>query len=337
MNISIANGHKKEFAEMNRYINYVLMFLCFWFCGVAFAQKNYSNEYQSVPIWSAERENSSTIVGERYVFLDSEKSEMVLAFPENLEKSSLGSTSSNTRRVVRFDLNNQVAAFFATDVKEVGQDFLYSYKVSNARSAKQNINTFLIPVPTNFYSEAISAPNLWAGVFSSSEIYAVKNAIGDDSGKILSWYSLDFDASLIEPGTEMSGFQVTSKLKPGFSLAYVQGGLRPNLTSEIPTRVLEQTVPIMQIENNSQNVVVIAPKHSQDESLSVIAEDFLSGIGRAVELGQIDGQSLTIKETIEFLTGYIQEGRASTRITATPSSQFETDLLHAIKVSLDIQ
>lgn len=320
---------------MNRNIYYVFIILSLVCSGAAFAQKNYSTEYKSVPLWSTTKGNSSAAPGKSYVFLDKNRSEMVLDYVDNPDQTQLNQGSEN-RRVVRFNLNNQVDASFASRVETLGQYFLYSYSVGNAKNARQAINTFLIPVPTSFQGDSIESPNLWAGVSSPSEIYAVENAIGDDSGKILSWYSQDYEASVIKPGSEEDGFKVTSKLKPGFSLAYVQGGLRPKLTSEIPPHVLEQTVPIMQIENNSQNVLILAPRYSQEAPLTVIAKDFIKGINRAAELGQVNAQSLAVKEAIEVLDRFLEKGNTKLNISAEPQTNFEAEILEAIKISLNL-
>lgn len=311
----------------------VLLMMC---SGGALGQQDYSSEYRSVPTWPKSGSVSESS-SDNYVYLDEGSTQMVLSYPEDLGESEYKRDSS-LRRVQRFDLNNQVDAMFSVKVEAIGPEFIYSYHISNSKKAKKAINTFLMPLPVfDSRDTSIAVPNFWASAAYPSEINAVKHAIGKTSGIVLSWYSVDFDASVIAPGSDLDGFQITTARKPGFTLAYVQGGLRPSLSSDIPSAVLEQTIPVLQVEHNSQNVIVLAPKFSADTPLQDIADDFLSGINRMVQAGQLDGNSLAVQEALNVLQSYTNDKESSLTFSADPQVGLEAEVISALKLSLNIQ
>lgn len=259
---------------------------------------------------------------------------MVLAYPENLGRADF-ERNPMPRQVQRFDLSNQVDAKFLVDVQPAGQYFIYRYRVSNSKKAKQGIGAFDITVPVFDNDDSIAAPDDWLVGAIPSQINAVRRAIGEPSGVFLRWSSQNWKTSLITPGTELGGFEVTSIRKPGFTLAYVQGGVpHPGLSSQMPRVVLEQTIPVMQKEYYSQNVLTIAPKFSIDTPIADIATDFISGINQLVAQGQLDGNALAVKEALRGLQHYLQPSRSRPVFSTKPQPGLEAAIINAMKLSL---
>ena len=157
--------------------------------------------------------------------------------------------------------------------------------------------------------------------------------------------NVDPDASAILPGGELDGFRVTSRLKPGMTLAYVQGGSPPGLRGDMPRGVLEQTVPLMQIEFNSQNLVAIGPKFDAEASQREILADFHSGIARMADAGYIDRHSRAVGRALAVLQGCLRtvtsanEGSVAgcdldAAFSADPQPGVEAGVLNAMRLSL---
>ena len=347
MNTFIASGPSTRSYTMKRQ-RYLLGFLTV-LSASALAQQDYGAEFRSLPMWSED----AIIPGERddnYVFLDVDAGQMVLAYPSNLGQRDFGQ-AAGSYRVERFDLNNQVDASLSVDVQRSGPYFTYRYGISNSARAKQAIRSVRITTTKFGDDDVVFGPARWGAAASPSQVNAVRLAIGRPSGVFLSWYVNDPgtiddpDASAILPGSESAGFGVTSRLKPGLTLAYVKGGSRPGLRKDMPRAVLEQTVPVMQIEFNSQNVVTVGPKFDAESPKLEIAEDFHRGIGLMVDAGQINGSSPAIRQALRVLKRCLEmageTGDGSTAacgfdsaFDARPEPGVEADLLNAMRLGL---
>jgi hypothetical protein len=304
-------------------------------CEAALAQRDYGPEFRALPSWPSNGIISPKLQS-NYVFLDREAGQMVLSYPENLGRSDF-KNNPGLQKVEYFDLNNQVNTSFSVDIKKVGQQFTYHYSVSNAQKAKRAVDSFSIVVPKYGNDDSITAPANWKAAGTTSKIHAVQLAIGQSSGAFLTWYSLDWNASVIKPGSELQGFQVTAALKPGFTLAYVRGGgFDPNLRESMPREVLEQSVPILQVEHNSQNVVTLAPRFDADTPITQIASNFHQGINHMIDHGQLDGDSPAIIEALQLLGAYSGEADHFD-FEMKPNPGLEAAVLNAMKLSMNHQ
>jgi hypothetical protein len=299
----------------------------------SWAQHDYTAEFRAIPIWPAQG-LQSVASGDRFVYLDPASGQMVIAYPENLGKAE-SSRTPGAWQIERFDLNNQAQAAITAGVRPAGKYFEYTYQIANAARAKQEITSLRLVVPQFGDGDAITAPTTWKGAPSPSSIHAIRHAIGRSSGVFVSWYSLDWNTSVIAPGTELAGFSVMSTLKPGISVAYVHGGgFGPKLRESMPQAVLEQAVPVLQVENNSQNVWTIAPRFSGDTPMTEIARDFQAGISQMIEHGQLDSGSPAIREAQRVLSQYAKGTRSRLTFNAAARPGVETEVLDALKLSL---
>ena len=315
----------------------------------ALAQRDLATEFEAIPDWP---EEGFVPEGwnDRYVFLDRNAKQMVLAYPVDLAEGKRAETPGRFR-IERFDLTNQVDASISADVERSGSRFTYSYVVSNSARAKNSITSVLMPVPSFGDGDSITGPALWGAAPSPSRIAALQRAIGRPHGVFLSWYANDPtsvddpDASTIRPRGKLDGLRVTSGLKPGVTLAYVRGGSYPALRKDMPEAVLRQTDPIMQIEFSSQNVVTIGPKFDADSPKVEIAADFHRGLGLMIEAGQLDRRSAAVRRARWGLERCLRtaedpgDGSASvcdlgSAFDLRPRSDLEAGVIHAMRLSL---
>lgn len=290
---------------------YVLTFLAL-LSATVHAQRDYGREFRSIPTWP----DKGMVLGEldgSHVFLSEDGGQMVLAYATAVP-SGAGDKGIGNLRVEKFDRNNQVDALVLVDVQRRGSYYTYEYRVSNSAQASQAIRSVSV-VATKFADgDTISGPQRWGAAYVASRINAVRYAIGRSEGVFLDWYvndphtNVDPDASAIPPGGDLDGFRVTTRGKPGMTLAYVQGGDPPGLRKDMPSAVLEQTVPLMQLEFNSQNVVTVGPKFDADASQREIFRDFYSGIVRMLDAGQIDRSSPAVGRALAVLQACLQAG-----------------------------
>jgi hypothetical protein len=307
-------------------------------CAGVSAQQDFSEEFKAVPAWPASNIPPADLKG-KYVYLDAVAKQMVLVYPENLDQPDFASNPGR-QRVERFDMNNQVEAIFSVAIKREEQRqekqpprkvFTYSYTVANASKAPQAIARFDVVAPEFRASDRIVAPAGWQAAAGASSINAVRVAIGQASGILMSWYILD-DRRPIAPGSVLSGFNVSSELRPGFVVAYVRGGQEPRLTGEMPQVVLRQTVPLLQREYNSQNVLTIGPKFGARASVDAIAQDFRAGINRLIEAKRLNSESAAVKEILQLLTKAGEAPQQAMR--AQPRPGLEAEIIGALKLSL---
>ena len=112
----------------------------------------------------------------RYVFYDFDTDEFVLAFPENLGRPEFAS-NHGALRVYRIPSNRTARAVITFEVVSVQGKYKYAYRVENRIEAKQPIMSWdvVLPDPPD---GTITAPPLWRGAATSSDISAIGEALG---------------------------------------------------------------------------------------------------------------------------------------------------------------
>ena len=303
--------------------------------------------YKNIPIWPED----GIIPKEwqhRYVFLDLDASQMVLAYPTRLARGD-ARHYPEPFRIERFDLNNQVDASISASVRR-GSDsnFIYEYEVSNSSEAKQAISTLRIPTRKFGPDDAILAPASWRGVASPSSINAIRLSVGTPTGVFLDWYEFDLNSNSSQflPGTTMKGFNVKSQLMPGLTVAYASGGASPDpRRGDMPEAVLSQSDPIIQIEFNSQNILTVGPKFGPESSKALILEDFRRGIDLQVDSGQTELDFPSVRHALEVVQQCLAGGDKNSSgdlrscdldfaFSLNPTPGLESDVLNAMRLSL---
>lgn len=319
------------------------------------AQRDLTAEFRSTPIWPEDDVIPAELNG-RYVYLDPDAGQMVLVYPSHLARDDVGQ-SVGDYRIERFDLTDQVDASFSFGVRRRGPHYFYTYEIANSAQARHAIRSIRMPTPAFGHDDSIAGPTRWnvrtdrIRTIAVRYVNAMRLAIGRPTGFFLVWSTsyprsaADPDASAILPSGTMEGFRVTSRLKPGFTLAYVQGAYSPRLRGAMPEAVLDQTDPLMQLEFSSQNVVMIGPRFAAETPKLEIAEDFHRGIDRMVAAGQLRDDSPAIRQALnvleqclgtaeETLDGSPTACDLDFAIDANPEPGVETHVLDAMRLSL---
>ncbi len=147
------------------------------------------------------------------------------------------------------------------------------------------------------------------------------------------------DMGPIASGQALTGFRVLSGYKPGLSIAWVRGGLFPDLPDDLPAEVAEQLGPAFAINFNTQGVSTIGPKFAPDETRFQIASDFHFRIQQLIQSGQLDASSPAIVEALRTLRNYIEFAEAFSGaapvLRETPAAGLEASVLEALKLSLN--
>jgi hypothetical protein len=280
----------------------------------------------------------------RYAFLDPAAGQIVLAYPENLGRPQF-ERNPGARHVERIDLNNQVNASVAATVNLEGAQFVYRYRIANAKQAKRPIMRLEIEGVALSSGDLLSAPASWKSSARPPSGAAVPANISMPGGKSLHW---QVGEKGIEPGTDLEGFQVASSLRPGVILLHVRAGNPPALRADLPRQVLEQAAPMLQPTHNSQTVLTIGPRFSAATPTLRIAADYHFAISRLVRHQQLDGSSPAVREALQVLGHYLKSASEQPHDTpleswvgpslvfnAVPQRGLEADVLNAMRLSLN--
>ena len=323
------------------------------------AQPGQGGRISPVPIWPVDGLLPPEM-DKQYAFLDVNAGQLVLAIPEHLGDSKY-ELDPGPRRILRFDLQNQVRPSLSLDVRVSGAGFQYSYRVGNGEGARKSITAFDIVVPPAARQAALGSltatpseyvmswPPNWKGSANSTKSSAVKASIGVDATAYLSWFQGEArssrDPTEIVPGAALEGFEVESGRRPGLTTAYFRGGAMVNLTGDLPEVVLKQAAPVLRREFSNQQVITVAPMFEATVPKLLIVADFYNGIERLVVNRMLDGNAPAVKEALAVLGRYMAAARAvhqeidsfvgpSLTFKERPKAGLEAEVLGAMKLSL---
>jgi hypothetical protein len=299
---------------------------------ISFAQQG---ALSPVPIWPANGVIPPELQG-KYVFYDPSTEELVLVFPENLETLQPGGTAGRLH-IERVGTNRGARPSITFSVLPTQKKYLYSYRIENDARAKKFITAIDIPAPSFGNDDILTAPAHWRASPMKSQVSAVGDALRTfDAGYLLSFY-FDDDKGPIQPGSG-GNFSILASARPGFTVAWVRGGLFPSFSTELPPAVTDQLAPALAMNFNTTGVVAIGPKFAGDEPPIRIASDFHFGITQLINNGQLNGSSPAIREAMAALANFIEQPD-SVQIPLTlrenASAGLESAVLQALMLSLN--
>ncbi len=113
----------------------------------------------------------------------------------------------------------------------------------------------------------------------------------------------------------------------------------------MPRAVLDQVIPLLQIEFSGQNVITIGPKFDAESSQLTIAKDFHDGIGRLVASGQLGEDSPATRQALDSPEQCLEAAEEisdrslaacdlDSALAAHAEPGLETDVLNAMRLSL---
>jgi hypothetical protein len=290
-----------------------------------------------VPAWPADGTIPPALKN-KYVFVDLEKNEYVLAYPSNLGTPAFDKDGPAPLKISRYELLRNVDPDVVVEVTRAGAaKTKYAYTVTNRMAAKQSIDQWLLVVPLQAAGDSISHPAGWFSILQKGRKFKLKNPEWIRDGAAAVW-SFGQDAEVIKPGGTKKGFDIESNLKPGFTIAYFSKAESVAATvgasGNIPKAVKDQLDSLLTIEYNSRTVLTIGPKFDKAVDDHTVAQDFVEGIASLSRSGALDSNSEFVKTTLNELKG-ISPGTASpVKLTAQARTPMETEVSNALKAAL---
>jgi len=231
---------------------------------------------------------------DRFVFLtDKESIEAIVTFP---------SDDANMARAIaeKITLKYGVCPSLTVGVTKLDGSLNYEYQPSNLKGAKQEIVTWVQPLPFNVPVEVLAAPVGWRGSEANpdesiqaknlSYLAEITGLVDKDRAQLLhnrmirrkiDWFVLDGPG--IVPSSALGPFKLRTKALPGIVTAYFEGESLISASSDWPPGLLGQVLTLNWTENDSVSLLTIGPKFDPGVSQSTIAKDYLSVIDGAIK------------------------------------------------------
>ncbi len=199
-----------------------------------------------VPAWPA----SGVIPPElksHCVFVDAEKNEYVVAYPDNLGSPNFEKDGPSERHVSRYKLQRGADPAVAVAVSaSSGGKYKYAYTIFNSPKAKQSIDQWILLLPDGAGNSAAKQPAGWFGLIQKGRTFTVVSPDWIKSAHA-AVFAFEKTSGQIAPGDSRSGFELESDLKPGFTLAYFRPIESLESTTQasgnIPQLVLKNATP----------------------------------------------------------------------------------------------
>jgi hypothetical protein len=290
-----------------------------------------------VPSWPAE---GTPAPKDKYVFVDLEKNEYVIAYPANLGTPAFEKDGPGSLKTARYELQRNVDPAVTVEVTRSSPAKLtYAYTVMNRQAAKQSIDQWLLVVPLQAGNDSIKYPAGWFGIVQKGRTFKLKNPEWIRNGAASVW-SFGKDTEVIQPGASKKGFQIESELRPGFTVAYFckaeSVSAAVATSGNVPKAVKDQLDSLLTIEYNSKTLLTIGPKFQNAVDDRTVALDFIEGINALGRGGTLDPNSEFVKSTLGELKGISPGGGAPVKLTAQARTPVETEVLNALKAALRI-
>jgi hypothetical protein len=291
-----------------------------------------------VPSWPSDGVVPASMK-DNYVFVDPPKNEYVLAYPENLGTETFAKDGPGRMRISRYELLRNVAPVVSVAITPAAGKLLYDYAVANGSSAKQSIDTWLLVLPETAGTDTLKTPEGWFGIVQKQRKFKLKNPEWIRTGAAAVW-SFQKPEQFIMPGSSKKGFQIESELRPGFTVAFLRKSesvdVKVTTQGNVPKEVKEQLDQLLALEYNSRTVLTYGPKFERSAADYNIAEDYLQGIITLSRAGILDLSSEFLRNLMSELTLIKPGATATVKLSASPKTAAETDLLNALKNSLRV-
>jgi hypothetical protein len=163
-----------------------------------------------VPAWPAD--GNSAAQKNKYVFVDLEKNEYVLAYPSNLGTPASDKDGPGPMKIARYELLRNVDPDVTVEITRSGSKLKYAYTVTNRPAAKQSIDQWLLVVPLQAGADSMQHPAGWFSILQKGRSIKLKNPEWIRGGAAAVW-SFEKDAEVLQPGGTKKGFEIDSNLK----------------------------------------------------------------------------------------------------------------------------
>ncbi len=305
-----------------RIVAYLLLLLATLSIGCPLVSAQ-SDEVSALPVWPGTAVAARDLKGQ-YVFRD-QNGQIVVSYPDPADPA---------RTVTfRFWLQNRVDPHISVTLgRNAEGEFTYDYTLRNGLAAKTGIWAWSVVGPPS-KDLTISHP-VWHGINPYMALAAPQALpLSAPKGVFLNWS----DASApIAPGGQASGFEIVTRLRPGFTTAFVNGKEAPiRSPAELTEEVERQIVPLERAPTMYKAALTIGPRfgaRADSREILLAYDTDVRGLGSA---GFLDEGSLFIREIEQSLSLAITSDRRSIEEPkAKPASEIEKELLAALELAL---
>jgi hypothetical protein len=261
------------------------------------------------------------------VFLSPATGELVVAYPD----------AQGQQRVIRFGKHNQVAPVLRASVAQSADGtYSYGYVLQNGPAAQKHLSAISIQIAND--PKAAAAHPTWAGNVSA----AGESRPGAIHPETQFTWTAPANGEL-EPLGSTSGFQITSRFRPGVAVAFAQNRATSEYSAaaakNLPDSIQAQMAVALSPSWDSAQTVTIAPRFDSNVPKDLIASDFHRWISHLSTVGTLSADSPFVKSALASLTSYVQSPGAQTLIPdlsflATAAPGLETEIATAMRLSL---
>lgn len=294
----------------------------------AFAQQGATAVLSPVPIYPPDGNIPETLK-DRFVFLNPATNEIVISYPD---QRALGQ-----RVTQRFSRHNQVdPVVTATVTAQADGLYQYSYVVQNGPQARKTMQSWALVVGGT--DSVLSTRQASWAMSTAKSPFGRPGAIRPDSQ--ITW-SAPTTKGLLAQGQSLPGFRVTSRYKPGITIAYAQAASATEITaavaSQYPKAVSEQLALISDPKWDSTQTLTIGPKFDPNDPKELIALDFHHALNQLAVTGVLKADSPFVTEALSSLVSYMQSPAGSSPsmdFASKASAGLESDIASAMRMSL---
>ena len=189
--------------------------------------------------------------------------------------------------------------------------------------------------------DSIAQPAGWFGIVQNPRTFKVKYPEWIRGGSAAVW-SFHQPDQVIPAGSDKSGFELESELRPGFTLGYFRKAesieAKVATHGNVPKPVKDQIDSLLAVEYNSRTLLTLGPKFDKFGTDQAIAGDFIEGINVLTRMAKLSADSEFVKGTLAELKRITPEAGASTASFTVPAgTPLETQILEALRISLKLQ
>lgn len=256
-----------------------------------------------------------------YTCKDEDSGQYVVRYPIGLGTEFVSDTEFDQFTIDVASLSAPEVEFNAKWLPEEGV-FKYSYQLFNRVDARQSIWSLFLVIDASDSSPTLHHP-IWRS--DSKEVLAERPAAAAQAalfpdlhgpelrhrapeGKWAGWRRESYDKPL-PPGQGLDSFTITSRFRPGWTTAYVEGNKYMSLPwreDGIPAAVYRDTTILQREENMFSSLLVIGPVFSPSDPPATVGANWRRGLTILVERGWLSDSSPYIVAVMGFLR--MQEG-----------------------------
>ncbi len=251
-----------------------------------------------------------------YTCKDEDSGQYIVQYPIGLGTEFVSDTEFDQFTIDVASLSAPEVEFDAEWTPEA-EVFRYSYHLFNRADARQSIWSLSLVIDVSDNSVSLHHPvwrpdsrdSLAERPAAAAQAALFPNLRGAQlrhrapEGKWASWRRASFDKPLL-PGQDLNSFTVTSRFRPGWTTAYVEGNKYMSLPwreNGIPAAVHRDLTILQWEENMFSSLLVIGPVFSPTAPHASVGANWRRGLSIMVEHGWLSDSSPYVAAVLDFL------------------------------------